>query len=151
MLEQVFREDWGRVLASLVGFLGDIELAEDAVQEAFAAAAERWPRDGQPKNPTGWLITTARNRAIDRLLHGGSQMHDYIGLGRQAVEYELVRNVCASEVEVWMHQQVLHIFESPGTEVGGVASSGIAGALGAGSGVAARGSIGARAADRRGG
>jgi RNA polymerase sigma-70 factor (ECF subfamily) len=66
-LEQVFREEWGRVLASLVGFLGDIELAEDAAQEAFAIAAERWPREGTPANPTGWLITTARNRAIDRI------------------------------------------------------------------------------------
>jgi RNA polymerase sigma-70 factor (ECF subfamily) len=67
VLEQVFRDEWGRVLASLVGFLGDIELAEDASQDAFAIAAERWPRDGIPANPTGWLITTARNRAIDRI------------------------------------------------------------------------------------
>jgi RNA polymerase sigma-70 factor, ECF subfamily len=67
VLEQIFRDDWGRVLASLVGYLGDIELAEDAAQEAFATAAERWPRDGIPANPTGWLITTARNRAIDRI------------------------------------------------------------------------------------
>ncbi|HTP20145.1 MAG TPA: sigma-70 family RNA polymerase sigma factor [Solirubrobacteraceae bacterium] len=67
MLEHLFREEWGRVLASLVGFLGDIELAEDAAQEAFATAAERWPRDGAPDNPTGWLIMTARNRAIDRI------------------------------------------------------------------------------------
>ncbi len=67
MLEQLFRDDWGRVLASLIGFLGDIELAEDAAQEAFATAAERWPRDGLPANPTGWLITTARNRAVDRI------------------------------------------------------------------------------------
>jgi len=67
VLEQVFRDDWGLVVASLVGFLRDIELAEDAAQEAFATAAERWPRDGVPPNPTGWLITTARNRAIDRI------------------------------------------------------------------------------------
>jgi RNA polymerase sigma-70 factor (ECF subfamily) len=67
VLEQVFRDAWGRVLASLVGFLGDIELAEDAAQDAFALAAERWPRDGIPANPTGWLITTARHRAIDRI------------------------------------------------------------------------------------
>ncbi len=67
MLEQVFRDQWGRVLATLVGVLGDIELAEDAAQEAFALAAERWPRDGVPANPTGWLIATARNRAIDRI------------------------------------------------------------------------------------
>jgi RNA polymerase sigma-70 factor, ECF subfamily len=67
VLEQAFRDEWGRVVASLVGFLGDIELAEDAAQEAFATAAERWPRDGEPANPTGWLITTARRRAIDRI------------------------------------------------------------------------------------
>ena len=67
MLEQVFRDEWGRVVASLVGYLRDIELAEDAAQEAFALAAERWPRDGEPENPTGWLITTGRNRAIDRI------------------------------------------------------------------------------------
>jgi RNA polymerase sigma-70 factor, ECF subfamily len=66
-LEREFRNVWGRVLASLVGFLGDIELAEDGAQEAFAAAAERWPRDGVPANPAGWLITTARNHAVDRI------------------------------------------------------------------------------------
>jgi RNA polymerase sigma-70 factor, ECF subfamily len=67
VLEQVFRDEWSRVLASLVGWLRDIELAEDATQDAFAIAAERWPRDGIPANPTGWLITTARRRAIDRI------------------------------------------------------------------------------------
>ena len=67
MIEKVFREDWARVLASLIGYLGDIELAEDALQEAFATAAERWPRDGTPVSPTAWLVATARNRAIDRI------------------------------------------------------------------------------------
>jgi RNA polymerase sigma-70 factor, ECF subfamily len=67
LIEQAFRDEWGRVLASLVGFLGDFDLAEEAAQEAFAAAAERWPRDGAPRNPGAWLTTTARNRAIDRL------------------------------------------------------------------------------------
>jgi RNA polymerase sigma-70 factor (ECF subfamily) len=66
-LEQVFREQWGAVLASLIGFLGDFDLAEEAAQEAFTTAAERWPRDGVPANPGGWLLTTARNRAIDRI------------------------------------------------------------------------------------
>jgi len=55
------------VLASLVGFLGDFDKAEDAVQEAFAIAAERWPASGVPPNPGAWLTTTARNRAIDRI------------------------------------------------------------------------------------
>jgi RNA polymerase sigma-70 factor (ECF subfamily) len=67
ILEQTFRDEWGRVLAALIGFLGDFDLAEEAAQEAFAIAAERWPREGQPDNPRAWLVTTARNRAIDRV------------------------------------------------------------------------------------
>jgi RNA polymerase sigma-70 factor, ECF subfamily len=66
-LEQVFRDQWGYVLAALIGFLGDFDLAEEAAQEAFAIAAERWPRDGAPDNPRAWLMTTARNRATDRI------------------------------------------------------------------------------------
>ena len=63
----MFRDEWGRVLASLVGFLGDFDKAEEAAQEAFAIAAERWPVSGAPANPGAWLVTTARNRAIDRI------------------------------------------------------------------------------------
>ena len=66
-LDRVFRERWGQVLAALIGFLGDFDLAEEAAQEAFATAAERWPQDGTPANPTAWLVATARNRAIDRI------------------------------------------------------------------------------------
>ncbi|MEA2265116.1 MAG: hypothetical protein QOE27_699, partial [Solirubrobacteraceae bacterium] len=66
-LERAFRDQWGHVLAALIGFLGDFDLAEEAAQEAFAVAAERWPRDGVPTNPGAWLVTTARNRAIDRI------------------------------------------------------------------------------------
>ena len=66
-LEQVFRDEWGRVLSGLIGFLGDFDVAEEAAQEAFATAAERWPREGMPDNPRAWLATTARNRAIDRI------------------------------------------------------------------------------------
>jgi RNA polymerase sigma-70 factor (ECF subfamily) len=66
-LEQVFRDEWGRVLAALIGFLGDFDLAEEAAQEAFAIAAASWPRQGTPANPRAWLVTTARNRAIDRI------------------------------------------------------------------------------------
>jgi RNA polymerase sigma-70 factor, ECF subfamily len=66
-IDQVFREQWARVLAALVGFLGDFDLAEEAAQEAFVVASERWPLDGMPLNPGGWLVTTARNRAIDRI------------------------------------------------------------------------------------
>ncbi len=66
-LDQVFRDQWGRVLAALIGFLGDFDLAEEAAQEAFAIASERWPRDGAPAHPAAWLVTTARNRAINRI------------------------------------------------------------------------------------
>jgi RNA polymerase sigma-70 factor, ECF subfamily len=66
-LDEAFRAHWARVLATLVGYLGDFELAEDAAQEAFAIAADRWPRDGEPANPAGWLIATGRNRAIDHI------------------------------------------------------------------------------------
>jgi RNA polymerase sigma-70 factor (ECF subfamily) len=66
-LEQTFREQSGYVLAALIGFLGDIDLAEEAAQEAYVIAAERWPRDGVPASPGVWLVTTARRRAIDRI------------------------------------------------------------------------------------
>jgi RNA polymerase sigma-70 factor, ECF subfamily len=64
---RIFREESGRSLAALIRGFGDIDLAEDAVQEAFAVALGRWPRDGVPPNPGGWITTTARNHAIDRL------------------------------------------------------------------------------------
>jgi RNA polymerase sigma-70 factor (ECF subfamily) len=67
VLDRVFRDEWARVLASLVGFLGDVDLAEEAAQEAFAVAAERWIRDGPPDNPRAWLVVTGRHRAIDRI------------------------------------------------------------------------------------
>jgi RNA polymerase sigma-70 factor, ECF subfamily len=66
-VDQVFRAEWGRVLATLIGFLGDFDLAEEAAQEAFTTAAERWPREGTPGNPRAWIVATARNRAIDRI------------------------------------------------------------------------------------
>ena len=66
-LERTFRHSSGRAVATLIRVLGDFDLAEDAVQEAFAKAVERWPRDGLPDNPEAWVMTTARNCAIDRL------------------------------------------------------------------------------------
>jgi RNA polymerase sigma-70 factor, ECF subfamily len=64
---RIFREESGRSLAALIGVFGDLDLAEDAVQEAFAVALRKWPGDGVPPNPGGWITTTARHQAIDRL------------------------------------------------------------------------------------
>jgi RNA polymerase sigma-70 factor (ECF subfamily) len=64
---RIFREESGRSVAALIRAFGDIDLAEDAVQDAFAVALRRWPRDGVPPNPGGWITMTARNQAIDRL------------------------------------------------------------------------------------
>ena len=66
-IERTFRESSGRAVATLVRLFGNIDLAEEAVQEAFAVAAERWPAVGVPPNPAGWIVTTARNKALDRL------------------------------------------------------------------------------------
>jgi RNA polymerase sigma-70 factor (ECF subfamily) len=66
-VEAAFREEWARAVAILTRVLGDLGLAEDAVQDAFATALERWPRAGPPDNPGAWIVTTARNRAIDRI------------------------------------------------------------------------------------
>lgn len=67
VIERVFREEYGRAVAVLVRVFGDIDVAEEAVQDAFAVAAQRWPSAGLPASPAGWIITTARHRAIDRL------------------------------------------------------------------------------------
>ena len=63
----IFRAESGRSVATLVRLFGSIDIAEEAVQDAFAVAIERWPSDGLPPNPGAWITTTARNRAIDRL------------------------------------------------------------------------------------
>jgi RNA polymerase sigma-70 factor (ECF subfamily) len=66
-VEQTFRSEYGRVLGSLIAALGDFDLAEDVLQESFLTALERWPAEGQPRNPAAWLTTVARRKAIDRL------------------------------------------------------------------------------------
>ncbi|MGW4543725.1 RNA polymerase sigma factor [Streptomyces chartreusis] len=76
-VEAVFRAEYGRAVAVLVRALGDIDLAEEAVQDAFTTALRRWPETGVPPSPAGWIITTARNRAVDRLRReaGRSERH----------------------------------------------------------------------------
>jgi RNA polymerase sigma-70 factor, ECF subfamily len=72
-IERTYRESSGRAVATLVRVFGDIDLAEEAVQEAFAVAAQRWPATGVPPNPGGWIVTTARNKALDRLRRESSR------------------------------------------------------------------------------
>ena len=72
-IERVFRAEHGRAVAVLVRVFGDIDVAEEAVADAFTAAVQRWPTDGLPPSPAGWIITTARNRAIDRLRREASR------------------------------------------------------------------------------
>ncbi|HEY3505956.1 MAG TPA: RNA polymerase sigma factor [Actinocatenispora sp.] len=76
-VEQVFRAEYGRAVAVLVRAFGDIDLAEEAVQDAFTQALRRWPVDGVPPSPAGWIITTARNRAVDRLRREASRSRKY--------------------------------------------------------------------------
>ena len=99
VLERVFREQWGRVLAALIGFLGDFDLAEEATQEAFAIAAERWPGDGIPANPGGWLVATARNRAVDRIRRDQTLTAKYrlLDVSRTTVAEEMEETVFADE------------------------------------------------------
>jgi RNA polymerase sigma-70 factor (ECF subfamily) len=77
----VFREVYGQAVATLIRMFGDITLAEDAVQEAFVVASDRWRSDGIPPNPAGWIVTTARNRAIDDLRRSGRgrELHEQLG------------------------------------------------------------------------
>src|SRR4051812_19514991 len=72
-IERVFRAEYGRAVAVLVRIFGDIDIAEEAVQDAFTTAVQRWPSAGLPPSPAGWIITTARNRAIDSLRREASR------------------------------------------------------------------------------
>lgn len=85
-VEAVFREVYGRAVATLIRVFGDITLAEDAVQDAFVIASDRWSRDGIPPNPAGWIITTARNRAIDELRRSarGRELQEQLAVETEA-------------------------------------------------------------------
>ena len=72
-IERVFRDEYGRAVAVLVRHFGDIDIAEEAVQDSFTVALQRWPANGIPPSPAGWIITTARNRAIDRIRREASR------------------------------------------------------------------------------
>jgi RNA polymerase sigma-70 factor (ECF subfamily) len=85
-LDRIYREEFGRILATLIRLLGDFDIAEDAVQEAFAAALEQWPRDGLPREPRAWVVSTARHKAIDRLRRNSSFSHKREEILRHVIE-----------------------------------------------------------------
>ncbi|HEV7211640.1 MAG TPA: RNA polymerase sigma factor [Blastococcus sp.] len=89
-VETVFRQHYGRAVSVLARLLGDIGLAEEAVQDAFVVAIERWPADGVPPSPAGWIVTTARNRAIDRLRREASRADRHAQAALLAAESEPV-------------------------------------------------------------
>src|SRR3954463_1465456 len=94
-IEGVFRAESGRAVASLVRFFGDIDIAEEAVQDAFEIALRRWPEHGLPPSPAGWIITTAKNRGIDRLRRESSRDDRH----RQAVLLNTKEEVESGTVE----------------------------------------------------
>ncbi len=83
-LERIFREERGRVTATLIRLFGDIDVAEEAVQESFLVATQRWPDTGLPPNPGGWILTTARNRAIDRVRRESTRHDRHVAAHRLA-------------------------------------------------------------------
>jgi RNA polymerase sigma-70 factor (ECF subfamily) len=91
-IEQAYRESSGRAVATLARVFGSIDIAEDAVQEAFAVAVARWPADGLPPNPGGWIVTTARNKALDRLRRESSRS------GREAEAHSLIEARAEPEI-----------------------------------------------------
>ncbi|MDX8028827.1 RNA polymerase sigma factor [Lentzea sp. BCCO 10_0856] len=95
MIEEIFRAEYGRAVSVLTRVLGDIDLAEEAVQDAFTTAAEQWPVKGVPPAPAGWIITTARNRAIDKLRREtkGHEKHAQAALLQHEPEAEEVGDV----------------------------------------------------------
>jgi RNA polymerase sigma-70 factor (ECF subfamily) len=87
-VEEIHQREYGRILASLIRVVRDFDVAEDAVQEAFEAALERWPVEGPPQNPVAWLVSTARHKAIDRLRHRTLVQEKQDAITALAAEYE---------------------------------------------------------------
>src|SRR5258707_6315403 len=92
-VENVYRSEWGRIVATLIRLIGDFDLAEECAQEAFAAAVEQWRATGVPALPRAWIIQTARNKAIDRIRRQGKDaeklgLYGNSGLGSENQEPE---------------------------------------------------------------
>ena len=102
-VESVFREEYGRVVASLIRHFGDFDVAEEAIQDAFAVALERWTRDGVPGNPAAWMTTTAKRKVIDRLRRERVRVDKYAALlnsqGEDHAEDDILENAFDSSLQ----------------------------------------------------
>src|SRR6266850_2960483 len=88
-VDALYRSDWGRIVAILIGLVGDFDVAEEAAQEAFAAAVNQWPASGVPEFPRAWIIRTARHKALDRMRRQArfqEKLESYVVLGRTSEE-----------------------------------------------------------------
>jgi RNA polymerase sigma-70 factor (ECF subfamily) len=116
-IERVFREEYGRAVAVLARVFGDIGIAEEAVQDAFTAAVQRWPSDGLPPSPAGWIITTARNRAIDRLRREASREDRHAQAALLHARDEPVEEGAVSDDRLRLIFTCCHPALSPGSQV----------------------------------
>jgi DNA-directed RNA polymerase specialized sigma24 family protein len=119
---RIFRAESGRSVAALIRVFGDIDVAEDAVREAFAIAATKWPGDGLPPNPGGWITTTARNRAIDRLRResrGWELLSEVAVLSPGASDPGMTVRPGVSRVAAGKHLEHTRREEDPGRGAGG--------------------------------
>lgn len=116
-IERVFRKEYGRAVAVLVRHLGDIDLAEESVQDAFTVALQRWPSDGRPPSPAGWIITTARNRAIDRLRREASRDDRHAEAARLHASREPVEEGAVRDDQLRLIFTCCHPALASGTQV----------------------------------
>ena len=105
-IEKIFRDEAGRALATLIRLVGDFDLAEDSLQDAFAVALERWPASGLPSNPRAWLVNVGRNKAIDRVRRNVSFRSK-----QQQLTHELLLNVSApcEDVDIALDDDMLRL------------------------------------------
>ncbi|MFC9549709.1 RNA polymerase sigma factor [Rhodococcus sp. NPDC056960] len=116
-VEHVFREEHGRAVSVLVGVFGDIDIAEEAVQDAFAEAVQRWPSSGLPPSPAGWIITTARRRAIDRLRRDASRHDRHAQAALLHADEELVEEGVVSDDRLRLIFTCCHPSLAPAAQV----------------------------------
>ena len=116
-IERVFRAEYGRAVAVLVRVLGDIDLAEESVQDAFTEALRRWPASGPPPSPVGWIITTAKNRAIDRLRREASREDRHAQAALMHARDEPAEEVAVSDDRLRLIFTCCHPALAPGVQV----------------------------------